>query len=99
MAEVEALQEAGYRVGVWRPEGERSEDITFWRTKELVVFRGSLRGTVEQQHHRAAFVLTPNNKHRALPTYRKKMTTGGVLSLPPRAVNAVAAMLRGDFYA
>lgn len=96
---MEALQEAGYRVGVWRPEGERSEDITFWGSNRLIVHRGSLRGTVKQRHQQAAFVLTPSNKHRALPAYREKMATGGVLNFPPRAVNTVTAMLRGDFYA
>lgn len=99
LAEVDALQEAGYRVGVWRPDGERSDAISFWRTHGLVVSRGSLKGTVEQRHHQAAFVLTPRNKHRGVPAYRDCVTTGSLLHLPPRAVNAATAMLRGDFYA
>ncbi|WP_433585365.1 hypothetical protein [Microbacterium hydrocarbonoxydans] len=99
MAEVEALQEAGYQVGVWRPEGERSENTTFWGSNRLTVYRGSLRRTVEMQQHHAAFVLTPSNKHKSLPAYRERMTTGGLLNFPPRAVNAAVGMLRGDFYA
>lgn len=99
MAEVSALQGAGYRVGVWRPEGERSETITFWGSRRLIVYRGSLKGTVEQQQHQAAFIVTPSNKHRALSAYRERMTTGSTLTLPARAVNTAVAILDGSLYA
>lgn len=72
--------------------------MRFWERESIAVLDGTWR-TCVAEHPDAAFVVQPSKKHRSDPAYRQRMTTGSILCLPPRATRAVAAMLRGDFYA
>lgn len=98
LAEVAALQLAGYEVAVWRPEKERAASTRFWEREGIEVLDSTWRLAVDQ-HADAAFIVAPSKRHRSDPAYRDRMTTGSILNLPPRATRAAAAILEGTFYA
>lgn len=70
----------------------------FWEREGVTVLDGTWRATVAD-HPDAAFIVPPSKKHRSDTAYRMRMTTGSILSLPPRATRAAAAILDGSFYA